>query len=87
MIASTISEQIVTVNESRNYAQEGDVRLLAPGDAGAVAMRQHWRDLDANADQVRVSIVKRAPVNAKTLAWYIALLKWLRSTAAIYSPR
>jgi hypothetical protein len=37
MIASTISEQFVPVDGSRNYAQEGDVRLLASGDAGAVA--------------------------------------------------
>jgi hypothetical protein len=36
--------KFVTVDGSRNHDQEGDVRLLASGDAGEVAMRQHRRD-------------------------------------------
>ena len=37
MIAIRTPDQFVTVDGFRNYAQEGDVRLLASGDAGAVA--------------------------------------------------
>jgi hypothetical protein len=44
MIASTISEQFVTVDGSRNYAQEGDMRLLASGDAGGSCHWQHRRE-------------------------------------------
>jgi hypothetical protein len=45
MIASTVSEQFVTVAGSRHYAQEGDVRLLASGDARAVAFGNQERNL------------------------------------------
>ena len=57
MIASTIAEQSVTVNKSRNYAQEGDVRLLASGDARAVAFGntggkiRHSAELDQCQEQ------------------------------------
>jgi hypothetical protein len=53
MIARTISEQFVTVEGSRNYAQEGDVRLLASGDAGAVAFGNTGERRNSNAGRVQ----------------------------------